>query len=246
LLQSSGRITASLSQRSSSVYLPDIDTSTGHVLVHYLYTGAYQTLDREETSLVKVHAEFKKAFVGYKAAKTYEISGLQQLAMDEIEQYGKAMTIFNVIEAIDENFSTLTSDTDWFLEYLIGKFSRAFQEDFTIFATSGFFDSISNADLYKFVVKCAVELYSNKISRLLCLEQREPVAYEVTVGEGDLLEDRGAVAGDGGDGGDGGDEEKEEDDWGDGWGASTTKKGKKGKVRNIGCLIARCNALTTP
>ncbi|PVH91050.1 hypothetical protein DM02DRAFT_664391 [Periconia macrospinosa] len=152
-LQNSGRIASSLSLPSPYVYLPDIDERTGHVLAHYLHTGAYQTLDSEETSSAK-------------------IAGLQQLAIDEMEQCGTAMTISDVLEAANANFSKADGHTNWFQKYLTERLNAAFEEDFTIFTRHNFFDHIDNVDLYTFVVKCAVELYSNKISRMLHPERR--------------------------------------------------------------------------
>ncbi|PVH95279.1 hypothetical protein DM02DRAFT_675633 [Periconia macrospinosa] len=172
-LKNSGRMVSSrTSPWSNEVDLPDIDECTGHVLAHYLHTGTYQTLDIAEPYLSKVDAEFKKAFVAYNTARTYQIPGLQQLAIYEMEKCGAAMTIYNILGAINDDFSKLTGDTRWFHGFLIGKFNAAFQDDFTVFATDDFFDQIDNIDLYKFAVKCAMELYSDQVTRMLHRDQR--------------------------------------------------------------------------
>ena len=45
------------------INLLDVDESIGHVLIHYLYIDAYQTLDNMKTSSTKeVNIEFKRAF----------------------------------------------------------------------------------------------------------------------------------------------------------------------------------------
>lgn len=172
-LRNSGRMVAArATQWSNEVELPDVDEATGHVLAHYLHTGTYQTLKSVETYLAEVDAEFTKAFVTYNTAKTYEIAGLQQLAVNAMVKFGAAMTIWNVLGAINEDFSKLTGDISWFEQYLITKFEDAFEEDFTIFATGYFFDHVSNMDLYKFSVNCVMGLYSNRVSRMLYPEQR--------------------------------------------------------------------------
>lgn len=156
----------------SGIYLPDIDENTGHVLVHYLYTGAYQTLDNTKTSPDKeASVEFKRAFLAYAVAKTYELAGLQQLAMHKIEHHGAGMTIFDVIQALNEDFSTLQGRIDWFQHYLNEKVKVAFEEDYTIFANNDFFSRVSNEALNKFLVQCVMELYNNKISRMLNTEE---------------------------------------------------------------------------
>jgi hypothetical protein len=42
------------------ISLPDVDTNTGHVLVHYLYTSTYQTLCNKDISpSEEINIEFK-------------------------------------------------------------------------------------------------------------------------------------------------------------------------------------------
>ncbi|KAF2193046.1 hypothetical protein K469DRAFT_693112 [Zopfia rhizophila CBS 207.26] len=153
---------------SDTIYLPDMDEDTGHVLVHYLYTGTYQTLDNKDASpVVERSIEFKRAVLAYFAAKNYELLGLQRLAVYKIEHFGIEMNIFDIIEAINEDFSKLPGNTSWFHDYLRRKAKAAFQEDHTVFARNAFLDRISNVDLNKVLVKYVVELYTNKISRML-------------------------------------------------------------------------------
>ncbi|RYO74103.1 hypothetical protein DL766_004924 [Monosporascus sp. MC13-8B] len=150
------------------IHLPDVDESTGHVVVHYLYTGAYQTLDDTETSPVEeVNIEFKRAVLAYIAAKTYGLQGLQQLAKHKMEHFGTEMDIFDVVEAIKEHFSKLPDDTAWFHDYLEGKAKSAFEEDHTVFARDNFFDRVNDVALARILEKCVVELYNNKVSRRL-------------------------------------------------------------------------------
>ena len=95
------------------IHLPDVDESTGHVLVHYLYTGAYQTLDNMKTSSAKeVTIEFKRVFLVYAMAKTYELAGLQQLAMHEMKHHSIKMKVFNVFKTLSKDFSKLQAKDD--------------------------------------------------------------------------------------------------------------------------------------
>ncbi|KAF2469058.1 uncharacterized protein BDR25DRAFT_264224 [Lindgomyces ingoldianus] len=170
LLQNPGWIASCSS--GDYIYLPNVDEDTGHVLVHYLYTGVYQTLDNMETSPVKeVHIEFKRAVLAYITAKTYELAGLQQLAMHKVEHYGTEMNIFDVVEALNEDFSKLPGNTHWLQDYLNGKIKTAFEEDHTTFAKDDFFGRISNVALNKVLVKRVVELYNNKLSCMLNIEK---------------------------------------------------------------------------
>ncbi|KAL5400284.1 hypothetical protein PMIN06_012853 [Paraphaeosphaeria minitans] len=153
------------------IHLPDVDASTGNVLVHYLHTGLHQTLNDMEMFLVaEASIEFKRALLAYAAANKYGLFGLQQLAKHQIERFGAEMNIFDVIEAIKEDFSNLVCDNSWFFGYLGGKAKTAFEEDHTVFARDNFFDHINDVALAQVMAKCMVELYDNKVSRMLDTE----------------------------------------------------------------------------
>ncbi|KAF1966829.1 hypothetical protein BU23DRAFT_573653 [Bimuria novae-zelandiae CBS 107.79] len=109
----------------------------------------------------EANTNFKRAVLAYTAANKYGLFGLQQLAKHKIERFGAEINIFDVVEAIKGDFSKLLSKT-------------AFKEDYTVFARNNFFDRINNIALAKVMAKYVVELYNNKVSRMLNIE-REPV-----------------------------------------------------------------------
>lgn len=176
-------------------------------------------------------------------AKTYNIVGLQQLAIAEIEQCGTAMTVFNILDAANADFSKLAGNVGWFQNYVTERLSAAFDDDFSIFATDNFFAHISNIDLYKFVVNCAVQLYRDKISRMLCTEQtdhrgeekgekqkRKEEEQDAAVAATTTSRDPSCA-----------DPTNNVSPHGD-WESSTAvpsknNKGKKEKVRTLGCLV---------
>ncbi|KAF1847187.1 uncharacterized protein K460DRAFT_413983 [Cucurbitaria berberidis CBS 394.84] len=158
-----------------NIHLSDVDEGTGHVLVHYLYTGAYQTLnDMESSTLKKGIIEFRRALLAYIAAKKYSLHGLKNLARDEVKRFGAELDIFDIVEAINNDFSKMPDNVAWFHRYLDKKVQATFEEDHTIFANDDFFDCISNAALTKVLAKCVVQLYNKKVSYMLNAD-REPV-----------------------------------------------------------------------
>ena len=154
------------------IQLPDVDANTGHVLVHFLWTGTYQTLHNIDVSPEEeVRVEFKQAFLAFAVAHTYELAGLQRLAMDKIKQFGQRMTIFDIVDTIDENFSSLSHSTTEFQDYLTMKARDAFQKNHNDLCSNGIFDRITNVALSKTLAKCVMELYENKITHMLQAEQ---------------------------------------------------------------------------
>jgi hypothetical protein len=99
--------------------LPDVDASTGHVLVHYPHTSLYQTLNDMETfHVAEANIEFKRALLAYTAAIKCGLVGLQQLAKHELERFGTEMNIFDVVEAVQDEFSKIRCNDLWCYGFL--------------------------------------------------------------------------------------------------------------------------------
>ncbi|KAH7091538.1 hypothetical protein FB567DRAFT_589417 [Paraphoma chrysanthemicola] len=158
----------------NEIKLPDVDEGTGHVMIHYLYTGAYQTLDDIELAPTEaVRVEFRRAVMAYIAAKKYMLPGLQRLAGEQISTFGAEMSIFDVVEAINKDFSRIPDDATWFHEYMGDKVRMAFEQDATVFAKDDLFSRIDNVALIRVLVKVMVEVYTNKLSPVLKPEERQ-------------------------------------------------------------------------
>lgn len=147
-----------------TVTLPDIDESTGHVLVHYLYTGVYQTLDDADISPKnQLKIGFHRAFLAYAAAISYNLPGLQQLAMQKMQNLGTEMTIFDIIKTVDKDFSKLSGDSYQVSEYMLQKASSTFDQNLDKLEMDALLEHVSNVDLTKLLLKCMVSLYHKEI-----------------------------------------------------------------------------------
>jgi hypothetical protein len=144
--------------------LHSVDEDTGHVLVHYLCTGTYQTLDNMNASTDNNgRVEFKRAVMAYFAARTYELDGLQQLAMENIERCGMEMTTLDIVDLVNQEFSDIVDKTGWFYDYLKEKAKKTFQDECTSFAEGDILDRITDVKLLKMLAKCVVELYTTMV-----------------------------------------------------------------------------------
>ncbi|KAF3066180.1 hypothetical protein CFAM422_009404 [Trichoderma lentiforme] len=82
---------------------PDVSDDVGHVMIHYLYTGTYQSLRPEDSELQKALAtEFSTSIRTYNAAETYELPNLAELAKAEIERLGEKLQISLVFDILRE------------------------------------------------------------------------------------------------------------------------------------------------
>jgi hypothetical protein len=146
--------------------LPSIDEDTGHMLVHYLYTGTYQTLDNTDAFVLDERAiEFKRAVSAYFTGRTFQLHGLQRLAIETIENIGITMSTLDIFSAIDKEFPIFPDKTCWFYNYLKKRARATCEDDPTLFAKDAFLGPISNVDLIKILVQSVAELYSAMVSR---------------------------------------------------------------------------------
>lgn len=82
---------------------PDVSDDVGHVIIHYLYTGTYQSLRPEGSELQKALAtEFSTSIRAHNAAETYELPNLAELAKVEIERLGEKLQVSLVFDILRE------------------------------------------------------------------------------------------------------------------------------------------------
>lgn len=158
-------------QTLAQIRLPDIDADTGHTLVHYLYTGTYQTLDaRAEPPVTTARIQFERALMVYLMTIAHDLSSLRHLAICEIEEHGAWINIFEVLEAIKDHFAKLSPDS-WVHDYVRRKAKAEFERDHTIFNNDCFLEGLGDPALAKFMMGCVMDLYDDKISRFFNIQK---------------------------------------------------------------------------
>ncbi|KAM0433416.1 hypothetical protein ACHAPT_004294 [Fusarium lateritium] len=114
LLRQSGTLRARVtvdncSPPSKEIKLPDITYHVGHVLVHFLVSGAYQCLKPQGDSPAdRLVAEFTTALRVYDASQSLLLIPLRDLARREIARLGGKLSLpsaISVMERSHENFS---------------------------------------------------------------------------------------------------------------------------------------------
>jgi len=104
--------------------------SAGHVLVHYLYTGAYHTLEwvGPATSGDEVAAKLKTGFEVYSGARNYDIPGLEKLAKEEIVHLSNGIDACTVVDIVNAAYPFSTGEESWFRAYIKGVVKKAFND----------------------------------------------------------------------------------------------------------------------
>jgi hypothetical protein len=98
--------------------MKDIESGTGHVIIHFLYSGRYQSLKSNNWSEVEATIyELKLAFKVLSASLSLNLETLQALAEDEILKLSDQLSFPLVLDAI-ENSEISFAKFPRFAEYL--------------------------------------------------------------------------------------------------------------------------------
>jgi hypothetical protein len=149
--------------------LPEIDLETGHTLVHYLYTGTYEALNDSTPSL-----GLKHALSVYMAAMKAGPDSLHLLAIREFQAHAEKLNIFEIFDAIKADFKDLASlESDgWIHGFMRKKTQEAFEHDHRVFKNEALLKTLDNVTLAKVVMTWVIEMYDDKVSRMIKEEEK--------------------------------------------------------------------------
>ncbi|PSN64717.1 hypothetical protein BS50DRAFT_80226 [Corynespora cassiicola Philippines] len=137
--------------------LPDLDDETAHTMIHYLYTGQYQTLRGYESGADGAIPEYKLGTCVYCAATKYKLPGLAELAKQRISSSGEHLTIVEILRVARENaFPLLPENETWFPAYIEDAIKGAVTKDPGLFMQRSFTDQIEGDRKFRQVVMKAI------------------------------------------------------------------------------------------
>ncbi|EMD94927.1 hypothetical protein COCC4DRAFT_176275 [Bipolaris maydis ATCC 48331] len=147
-----------------SVPLPELDLATAHTLVHYLYTGKYQTLGVHAGSDKIIPESYKLSVCVYCAAVRYRLPGLAELAQTKIKLFGEDVTIFDMLAVARQHaFPLLPEDDAWYPAYIEDALRNAVTEDPTPFRKPDFITTVEGSSrLLQLVWKTMMSNYVPK------------------------------------------------------------------------------------
>jgi hypothetical protein len=151
-----------------TIRLPQVDEDIGHTLVHYLYTGTYQTLKPQGILGPPDNTtEYGRSILVYYTARSYGLDLLAEHAIRNMELFDKGLSIFQILDVARYIYSKLHGDEMLPPDYLRTKMEAVFKVDGTIFAQQQFLNYIGEATTFnKALVKIMVGIYTDKITSM--------------------------------------------------------------------------------
>ncbi|KAI7974216.1 hypothetical protein EIK77_004968 [Talaromyces pinophilus] len=141
---------------------PEIDDDVAHTLIHYLYTGDYQTLKRASTC----RSEYSTSLLAYHAGLHCGLDGLAEHGRKYMRIFDNSIPLFDIISLGRKYFPRINDDA-WFSEYLTTKVRESFETEEDIFEQEEFFRGFGEAPEFdRFLGKVVANAYARKVSSL--------------------------------------------------------------------------------
>ncbi|KAH7039476.1 hypothetical protein B0J12DRAFT_675705 [Macrophomina phaseolina] len=116
------------------IELPEVYAGVGHTLIHFLFTGRYQTLRSSEApNEDEDNVEYGRALMTYAAARAYDLNDLASLAQGKAQSHGDALKTSSALDRIKDVFSAGLPNDKWFDAHLNEKLGAFFREPDEIF-----------------------------------------------------------------------------------------------------------------
>ncbi|KAF4917728.1 hypothetical protein CGCVW01_v009592 [Colletotrichum viniferum] len=115
-------------ERLNDIHIEEVPDDAGHVLVHYLYTGTWQTLSQShpqqepitsyDSNISVIKSDFETSVHVYCAAKAYGLPALVGMAKQEVLRLANYLTPLDVVVSASEACQLLSEHDIWFRSFL--------------------------------------------------------------------------------------------------------------------------------
>lgn len=141
---------------SNKIRAHEVPDEAGHVLVHYLHTGTYQTLHKPRSLQdSKTATQFGNSVHVYTAAGAYSLPGLADLAKEKISRWAEVLSARDMV-GLAANACELLPDVDlWFLAFIKRRL-RSFFDNSTSWDHSTFLECFHHRTAYSKVLANAM------------------------------------------------------------------------------------------
>lgn len=152
-----------------SISMPDIAEDIGHALVHYLHTGTYQILLKDEDKCTDYRTyNLKVALEVLFAAQKCEMGGLQELAKSKIKDTAEPMKILDVVQRVDSilqkhDNSDITESRVWLFEFILARIKVDLETNFSFFDCVTLLDIIHDKNFLRYMTMRLLDIINSRM-----------------------------------------------------------------------------------
>ncbi|WYZ45643.1 hypothetical protein EsH8_VIII_000959 [Colletotrichum jinshuiense] len=113
----------------NEIRITDVPDEAGHVLVHYLHTGTWQTLRNGHLLHdSKISTQFETSVHVYTAAQAYGLPDLAEIAKEHISRFAESLPALDVIVLAASACGLLPDDDLWFSAFIKMRIEDLFED----------------------------------------------------------------------------------------------------------------------
>ncbi|KAJ5654767.1 hypothetical protein N7490_001770 [Penicillium lividum] len=145
--------------------MSDVDGDVGHTVVHFLYTGGYETvsspLDEGTSDLAR---EYRRSVLVYHASRTWGLTGLEVLSQQKMHHLDEELPVLEILPVMRDVFSSLPAGETWLPDYIQGHLQRSLKPNDPRLGLHEFYEVIGQDHQFDNVVmKMIIEILSIRI-----------------------------------------------------------------------------------
>ncbi|CAG8119635.1 unnamed protein product [Penicillium nalgiovense] len=154
---------------SSTIFMSDIDEDVGHTLVHFLYTGGYETISSPlDEGISDLAREYKRSVLVYHASRTWGLTDLEVLSQQKMLHLDEELPVLGILRIMRDIFSSLPTGETWLPGYIQGNLQRSLrpndpglglQEFYSVIGQDHHFD---NAVMKMIIEMLSIRIFSMK------------------------------------------------------------------------------------
>jgi hypothetical protein len=153
---------------SSIITLQDVHEDAGHSLVHFLYSGNYETINsplNEDTS--DIAREYRRSVFVCQASRKYGLTALEALAQHYIQRFSDELSLSDILREGSNVFSNLPEGETWFPNFIKGQLQRLLKPSELACNLDELYKSLGQNDHFdSTVLKVVVEILSVRLRSL--------------------------------------------------------------------------------
>ncbi|KAI1074995.1 hypothetical protein F5B20DRAFT_417150 [Whalleya microplaca] len=156
--------TLSFRRRGMSLNLEDIPGDSGHIIVHYLFTGTYQCLKPKGSSPSEKRAsEFATSVRMYTILQDYELPALKELVRGEMKRLGRGLPVTQLFNVMTDAHAAPKADDIWLRDYIKSLVEPLFEDPHTSLEDGALESPSQNSSLASVLLGAMIALCREKM-----------------------------------------------------------------------------------